>query len=112
MKKRKIRLTAISTFHYFRLVYRSLLFLAAAAFYIAYRFTNDERITVHLDKLPAILAVIWIVYVAEMILRFFRPRPADGRLYALIIPSPCPRKRFRQKKHSRCTDAAAVYRVF
>ena len=74
MKKRKIRLTAISTFHFIRLVYRSILFLAAAAFYIAYRFTNDERISVHLDKLPAVLAVIWVVYVVEMVLRFFPSR--------------------------------------
>ena len=74
MKKKKIRLTAISTFHYIRLAYRSLLFLAAAAFYIAYRFTNDERISVHLDKLPVVLAVIWVVYVGEMVLRFFPSR--------------------------------------
>ena len=74
MKKRKIRLTAISTFHFIRLVYRSILFLAAAAFYIAYRFTNDERISVHLDKLPVVLAVIWVVYVVEMVLRFFPSR--------------------------------------
>ncbi len=74
MKKRKIRLTAISTFHFIRLVYRSILFLAAAAFYIAYRFINDERISVHLDKLPVVLAVIWVVYVVEMVLRFFPSR--------------------------------------
>ena len=71
MKKRKIRLSAISTFHYIRLVYRSLLFLAAAVFYIAYRVTSGETITAHLDKLPVVLAVIWVVYVVEMVLRFF-----------------------------------------
>ena len=37
MKTPKIKLTAVSTFHYVRLVYRSLLFLAALFVYISYR---------------------------------------------------------------------------
>ncbi len=71
MKKRRIRLTAVSTFHYIRLVYRSLLFLMAVVFYIAYRIGMGEGMSVYLARLPVILAVIWVVYVLEMIFRFF-----------------------------------------
>ena len=71
MKKRRVKLTAVSTFHYIRLVYRSLLFLAALVAYLAYRFCAGEEITGWLEKRPAILAVIWIVFTVEMIFRFF-----------------------------------------
>ena len=71
MKKRKLRLTAVSTFHYIRLIYRSALFLAALGFYIAYRLRAGADLLSRLDKMPAILVVIWFVFALEMVFRFF-----------------------------------------
>ena len=74
MAKRRIRLTAVSTFHYVRLIYRSALFLAALVLYIAFRIHEGEGITNRLERRPAILIVLWSVYVLEMLLRFFPNR--------------------------------------
>ena len=70
-KKKKRKISIVSSWHYFRLVYRSLLFLTAVVFYIAYRIGMGEGMSVYLARLPVILAVIWVVYVLEMIFRFF-----------------------------------------
>ena len=48
----KPKLTVVSSYHYFRLVYRSALFLA----------------------FPLILSLIWTVFTVEMVLRFFPSR--------------------------------------
>ena len=74
VKKRKIRLSAVSTFHYVRLAYRSILFLTAAGFYIAFRIHAGPGISDWLAKTPVILGVIWVVYAVEMLLRFFPSR--------------------------------------
>lgn len=72
MKHRKI--SAVSALHYVRLVYRSVLFLLLLLHYILYRVERAEDLTVQLEKRPVILIVIWIVFVVEMILRFFPSR--------------------------------------
>ena len=74
MKRPHIKLTVVSTFHIVRLVYRSLLFLAAAGAYIVYRIHMLENIP-YIDVLStAVLTVIWGVYTLEMLLRFFPSR--------------------------------------
>ncbi len=71
MKKPRIRLTAVSTFHYVRFVYRSLLFCAAVVLYILYRVRNTAPIDEVLERQPVILTVIWTLFTVEMLLRFF-----------------------------------------
>ncbi|MBQ9109126.1 MAG: hypothetical protein IJY02_03800, partial [Oscillospiraceae bacterium] len=73
MKKKK--LSRISTLHYYKLVARSLLFLAATAVYLVNWFQG-----IHIDlfgrveELPLLMAVIWVAYALEMVLRFFPSR--------------------------------------
>ncbi len=69
--KRRIRLTAVSALHYFRLVYRGALFLAGLSVYLVYRLRGGDDVESALQQHPAILIVIWSIFVVEMILRFF-----------------------------------------
>ena len=69
--KHRVRLTPVSVFHYVRLVYRSLLFLGLAAIYLLYRFRGGEDVADTLMGRPVVLLIIWVVFAAEMILRFF-----------------------------------------
>lgn len=59
--------------HYFKLTYRSLLFIIATLFYII--FNDNARhapiISETSGKMPWILSAVWIIYVIEMLLRFF-----------------------------------------
>lgn len=64
---KKIHLTPVSIFHYIRLIYRSLLFLAA---FFAYIFGKLDEIS----SRPLIMSVIWVVFVVEMLFRFFPSR--------------------------------------
>ena len=70
-KIRKYKLSKISAMHYFKLVFRSALFIIALLTYIAIRVIGTGEYFGGLDKKPAILIFIWIVFVSEMILRFF-----------------------------------------
>ena len=72
MKKRK--LTLVSILHYVRLVYRSVLFVLLFIAYLSYRLNAGEDIPSQLGKRPVILTVMWIVFVLEMVLRFFPSR--------------------------------------
>jgi len=74
MTIRKIKLSAVSTFHYVRLVYRSLLFVFLAISYIRYRLQNGRQVLELLEKSPAILIFTWALFVFEMVLRFFPSR--------------------------------------
>ena len=65
------RLTPVSILHYVRLTYRSILFFTALVLYILGRIRHDDFMTHALEKRPAIVLVIWGVFVIEMILRFF-----------------------------------------
>ena len=73
---KQIKLTSVSTFHYFRLVYRSLLLLAFLWLYLSCRLRGipGSDIAEVLESRPAILMIIWIVFTVEMILRFFPSR--------------------------------------
>ena len=72
MKKKT--LTPVSAFHYFRLVYRSLLFLALLIAYLIHRIKGTDDITGTLERQPLIIYVICSVFILEMILRFFPSR--------------------------------------
>ncbi len=72
MKRRKLSL--ISTMHYLKLVYRAALFLAAAAMYLVSRLQGTESMFYGFERKHWLLIVIWLVYAAEMISRFFPSR--------------------------------------
>ena len=68
------KLTAVSIYHYIRLVYRSILFLMLLVFYIMYRIRGGTPLTARLESAPVVLMIAWTVYVIEMIQRFFPSR--------------------------------------
>ena len=76
--KRKIRLSKISALHCFKLCFRSLLFVLVLAIYIANRVVRSDSFihtikahikNTHID--PIMINFITLVFVVEMILRFF-----------------------------------------
>ena len=85
-KKRKIKLTSVGVLHFVRLGYRSILFILFAIIYIDYRLglpkgsvllsgaemVSDLSETVGVRTV--VLGTIWIVFMVDMILRFF---PSD-----------------------------------
>ena len=72
--KKHIKLSLISTMHYVRLVYRSVLFILLLIKYIDYRIHLENELMSSLEKQPVILTVTCTVFVFEMILRFFPSR--------------------------------------
>ena len=72
MKHRKF--SKISIMHYIRLFYRSVMFIILLISYISYRIHNGDTITDALEKRPLIIAVAWLVFTVEMVLRFFPSR--------------------------------------
>ena len=71
VKKEKRKLSKISAMHYTKLVFRSALFVIALITYVVNRILGTGEYFGGLDKKPLILIFIWIVFVGEMILRFF-----------------------------------------
>ena len=71
MSTKNKTISKTSKMHYIKLVARSVLLFAALVFYIIHRVTNKSVTLDGYDELPWILGVIWIVYAAEMLLRFF-----------------------------------------
>ena len=76
--KRKIKLSKISALHYFKLCFRSILFIAVLAIYIINRVVRPDSFihtikahihNTHID--PIVINFITLVFVVEMILRFF-----------------------------------------
>lgn len=68
---KKKKFTLVSAFHYYRLVYRSVLFLLLLWTYISFRLHAGDGIMTMLQKQPVIIRVVWVVFVVEMIMRFF-----------------------------------------
>ncbi len=69
---KKVNISKISTLHYYKLVFRSLLFLAAAAVCTAnwVRGTKADLFG-RVEELPWLMTIIWVAYALEMVLRFF-----------------------------------------
>ena len=70
--KRKI--SVVSTWHYFRLVYRSILFILLLIGYLQYRLRDGQAVTARLEERPSILIITWAVFFVEMVFRFFPSR--------------------------------------
>ena len=73
-KTHRKKLTAVSTLHYFRLVYRATLFLALAVFYVLWRVKNGPFRLSSLEERPAILSLVFLIFTVEMVMRFFPSR--------------------------------------
>ena len=69
----KRKLSLISLLHYWKLFFRSALFLTALVLYIIDRI-NGAPLYEEVLRRPLITTVIWLVFVVEMILRFFPSR--------------------------------------
>ncbi len=67
----KEKLSKISTVHIIKLVYRSLLMLVAIALYVINRIKGGEGAFEGVKNDPILLLIIWLVFVVEMIFRFF-----------------------------------------
>lgn len=64
-------MSRISIIHYLKLIYRSCLFIAATVIYTVNRAANAEKIFFDEEHRPFILFLIWLVFVVEMLFRFF-----------------------------------------
>jgi len=69
--RRRFKLSKISALHYMKLAFRSGLFLAALGIYFVNRIAGSDSLYGGLEKHPAILVLIWLVFAVEMVLRFF-----------------------------------------
>lgn len=70
----KRKLSIVSTWHYVRLFYRSVLFVLLLIGYLQYRMRSGADVPSRLEERPVILIVTWTVFVVEMIFRFFPSR--------------------------------------
>ena len=70
MKKPR-KISIVSTLHFVRLAYRSVLFVLLLVTYIRFRLYSSETVLESMERIPAILYITWAVFVVEMIMRFF-----------------------------------------
>ncbi|MEE1086996.1 MAG: hypothetical protein U0L05_07530 [Schaedlerella sp.] len=68
--KQKKKFSKIMLLHYWKFFYRSLLFITATVVYIINRVNNTGFLFGGYEEKPLLLAVIWCIYVIEMLLRF------------------------------------------
>ena len=68
-KSKRRKISAVSAFHFYRLTYRSILFVLALIVYIRLRIEKISVSLVDFLKTP-VLFVVWISFMVEMILRF------------------------------------------
>lgn len=57
--------------HYWKLFFRSLLFITATVLYIINRMNNSDQLFGGYENQPIILGTIWCIFAIEMLLRFF-----------------------------------------
>jgi len=67
----KKQLTKTVILHYLKLVFRSILFLVAVGVYVHSRVNHTGQFFGGYEKNHFILGVIWIIFMIEMVLRFF-----------------------------------------
>ncbi len=70
----KKRMTKIVAMHYWKLVFRSVLFLCACGIYIYNRIHNTGEVFGGFEKNSFIISFIWIFFALEMVLRLFPSR--------------------------------------
>ena len=72
---KKVKLSVISSWHYFKLVFRSLMFLAGLAVYILHRIEGSGEAGI--TRYAPVLLFLWVMYAISMTLRFF-PSPTES----------------------------------
>ena len=77
---KKKAISRISALHYAKLIFRSCLFLIASFIYVTDRVKGVPRPLERLDVPPAVMVFIWLVFIVEMIFRFF---PRGSRVWAV-----------------------------
>lgn len=73
----KIKLSKTSAMHYWKLIFRSILFITATLIYIFNKVNNMPTLFGRFEKDYVFLTVVWGIFVAEMCLRFF-PSPVES----------------------------------
>ncbi len=81
-----IKISTISMLHYVRLIYRSVIFLVMLVLYLRSKLAKGEELANGLESSPVALTIIWLIFMVEMILRFFPSK----------YESPGCQKQFRQ----------------
>ena len=64
-------MTKIVLLHYYKLVFRSVFFLAATAVYVVNRICNTGEVLGGFEKNHVLLTFIWLIFFFEMLFRFF-----------------------------------------
>ncbi len=72
--KKKLKTSKIVVMHYIKLVFRCLLFVLAATVYIVNRVLDKSFSINDIHYGKAAIFVIWIVFIIEMVLRFYPSR--------------------------------------
>ncbi len=76
MSKSK-KISFISAFHFYKLFFRTALFVTVLVFYIIGKIENENTVIGGIEKHPLILVFVWVVFFVEMIFRFF-PSPLES----------------------------------
>ncbi len=71
VKTKKHHLSKTSALHYIKLGFRSLLLVGATVIYIINRIEGEQVFLKFSDKRFLVMGIIWVVFVVEMIFRFF-----------------------------------------
>ena len=71
--KTPLRWSKTFLLHYWKLVFRSMLFLAAGITYVYNRIHHTGELFGGFERNSLLLSVIWIIFAVEMVLRFFLP---------------------------------------
>ena len=71
MKRHFSKLSDISFLHFVKLIFRSVLFLAATGLYVFNRIRHTGEPFSNLEEKSWLLGVIWLIFAVEMALRFF-----------------------------------------
>jgi hypothetical protein len=69
--KTPLRWSKTFLLHYWKLVFRSMLFLAAGITYVYNRIHHTGELFGGFERNSLLLSVIWIIFAVEMVLRFF-----------------------------------------
>lgn len=67
-------MSRISIIHFLKLIFRSCLFIAATVIYVINKFQGSGSLFGGVEHRPFILFLIWLIFVVEMIFRFFPSR--------------------------------------
>lgn len=104
-----MKLSKTSTLHYTKLVYRSLLFLLVFYFYIIHQLNADSD----LFGIPIyMIVVVWLVYIVEMILRFFPSKLESMGCQKQFLKNYIPNnKEFDQKEHDHQVKTTIIVAV-